>query len=71
MDLRLRTFASYLRAAGVSSGLSQYQYMVLRLTNFAQVLSSGLVFKKIFSKKPNSLTSTCGRRLTEKNDGQN
>ena len=70
-DLRLRIFTSYLRAAGVGSSPSQYQCMVLRLTSFAQVLSSGLVFEKIFSRKPNSSTSTCGHRLTEKKDGQN
>ena len=70
-DLRLRIFASYLRVASVGSSSSQYQCMVLRLTSFAQVLSSGLVFEKIFSRKPNSSTSTCGRRLTEKKDDQN
>ena len=69
-DLRLQTFASYLRVAGVGFGPSQYQCMVLRLTSFAQVLSSSLVFKKNFSRKPNSSMSICGRRLTEKNDGQ-
>ena len=50
-DLRLRIFALYLRAAGVGSGPSQYQWMVLRLTSFAQVLSSGLVFEKFFFKE--------------------
>ena len=70
-DLHLRIFALYLRAAGVGFGPSQYQCMVLRLTNFAQVLSLGWVFEKIFLRKPNSLTSTCGRRLTAKKDGQN
>ena len=34
-NLRLRVLASYLRVAGVGSGLSQYQCMVLRLTSFA------------------------------------
>ena len=69
-DLRLRVLASYLRAVDVGSGPSQYQCMVLRLTSFAQVLSSGYVFEKIFSRKLNSLISTCGRRLTvEKKDG--
>ena len=71
MDLRLWTFASYLKAADVGSGPSQYQWMVLRLTSFAHVLSSGLVFELLFfSRKPNSSTSICGRRLTEKINGQ-
>ena len=70
-DLRLQIFAPYLRAAVVGSGSSQYQCMVLRLTIFAQVLSSGWVFEKIFLRKPNSLTSTCGCRLTAKKDSQN
>ena len=45
-DLRLRIFSSYLTAAGVGSGPSQYQWMVLSVTNFAQVLSSGRVLEK-------------------------
>ena len=69
-NLRLRVLASYLRAVGVGFSSSQYQCMVLRLTNFAQVLSSGWVFEKIFLRKPNSSTSTYGRRLTaKKKDG--
>ena len=62
-DLRLRVLASYLRVAGVGSGPSHYQCMVLGLTSFAQVLSSGWVFEKIFSRKLNSSISTCGNRL--------
>ena len=46
------------------------QWMVSRFNNFAQVLFSGLVFEKIFSRKLNSLILTCGRRLTtEEMDG--
>ena len=45
-DLRLRIFSSYLTVAGVGSGPSQYQWMVLSVTNFAQVLSSGRVLEK-------------------------
>ena len=45
-DLCLRIFASYLTAASVGTGPSQYQWMVLSVTNFAQVLSSGWVLEK-------------------------
>ena len=68
MDLRLRLFASYLRAADVGSGPSQYQCMVLSVTSFAQVLSSGWVLEKIFSRKLNSSRSTYGRRLMAKKE---
>jgi len=70
MDLRLRILALYLTASGVGSGLSQYQWIVSEFTNFGQVLSSGWVFEKIFSRKLNSSILTCGRRLTarEKDD---
>ena len=34
-DLRLRIFASYLTATGVGSSSSQYQWMVLSVTNFS------------------------------------
>ena len=67
-DLRLRIFSSYLTAAGVGSGPSQYQWMVLSVTNFAQVLSSGRVLEKKNSRKANSLISTWGRRLTAKKE---
>ena len=65
-DLHLQIFASYLTAAGVGSSPSQYQCMVLSVTNFAQVLSSDWVLEKIFSRKLNSSRSTCGRHLTAK-----
>ena len=69
-DLHLRIFASYLRAASVGSDPSQYQCMVLSVTSFAQVLSSGWVLEKIFSRKLNSSRSTYGCRLTaKKKDG--
>ena len=69
-DLHLRIFASYLTATGVGSGSLQYQWMVLSVTNFAQVLSFGWVLEKIFSRKLNSSRSTYGRRLTvKKKDG--
>ena len=64
--LHLWIIALYLTASGVGSVPSQYQWMVSRFTNFAQVLSSGLVFEKIFSRKLNSSILTCGRRLTAK-----
>ena len=66
-DLRLWILASYLMAAGDGSGPSQYKWMVLSVTNFAQVLSSDLVLAKILSRKLNSLRSTCGSLLTAKN----
>ena len=69
-DLRLRIFSSYLTVAGVGSGSSQYQWMVLSVTNFAQVLSPGWVLEKIFSRKANSLISTWGRCLTTKEEEQ-
>ena len=50
MDLRLRIFASYLTVIGVVFGPSQYQCMVLSVTNFVQVLSSDWVLEKIFSR---------------------
>ena len=65
-DLRLRIFALYLTASGVGLVPSQYQWIVLGFTNFAQVLSSGLVFWKIFLRKPNSSVLTCGHRLIAK-----
>jgi len=65
-DLRLRVFSSYLTAAGIGSDPSQYQWMVLSVTNFTQVLSSGRVLEKKFSRKANSLISTWGHRLTAK-----
>ena len=69
-DLRLWILALYLTASGVDSGPSQYQWMVSGFTNFAQVLSPGLVFEKIFSRKLNSSILTCGHRLTaEEMDG--
>ena len=67
-DLRLRIFSSYLTAAGVGSGPSQYQWMVLSVINFAQVLSSGWVLEKKNSRKANSLISTWGCRLTAKEE---
>ena len=67
-DLCLRIFSSYLTAAGVGSGPLQYQWMVLSVTNFAQVLSSSWVLEKKFSRKANSLISTWGRRLTAKEE---
>ena len=67
-DLRLRIFSSYWIAAGIGSGPSQYQWMVLSVTSFAQVLSSGWVFEKKISRKTNSLISTWGRRLTAKEE---
>ena len=57
-DLCLRIFSSYLTAAGVGSSPLQYQWMVLSVTNFAQVLSSSWVLEKKFSRKANSLIST-------------
>ena len=45
-DLSLRIFASYLTAASVGTGPLQYQWMVLSVTNFAQVLSFGWVLEK-------------------------
>ena len=70
IDLRLWIFASYLTVTGVGSGSLQYQWMVLSVTNFAQVLSFGWVLEKIFSRKLNSWRSTYGRRLTvKKKDG--
>ena len=65
-DLRLRILALYLTASGIGSGPSQYQCIVSGVTNFAQVLSSGLVLVKIFSRKLNSSRLTCGCRLTAK-----
>ena len=66
MDLRLCTLSSYTMASRVGSGPSQYQCIVFGFTNLAQVISSGLVFRKILSRKPNSSTLTCGRRLPAK-----
>ena len=66
-DLRWQVRSSYLIAAGVGSGPSQYQWTVLRLTSLAQVRSSGLDFAKIISRKLYSSISTCGRRCTVKN----
>ena len=69
-DLRLQIFTLYLTATGVGSSLSQYQWMVLSVTNFSQVLSSGWILEKIFSRKLNSSRSTCGHHLTvKKKDG--
>ena len=67
-DLRLRILALYLTIAGVGSGLSQYQWMVSSVTNFAQVLSSGLVLAKILSRNLNSSKLICGRRLIAKEE---
>ena len=66
MDLCWRVRSSYLMAAGVGSGPSQYQWMVLRLTSLAQVRSSSLDFAKIFSKKLYSSMLIWGRRRTVK-----
>ena len=44
--------------------------MVFGFTNLAQVLSSGLVFLQIFSRKLNSSRLTCGRRLPAEKDDQ-
>ena len=65
-DLRCRVRSSYLIAAWVGSGPSQYQWTGLRLTSLAQVRSSGLDFAKILSRKLNSSRSICGRRRIEK-----
>ena len=70
-DLRLCILSSYARASRVGSGPSQYQCIVLGFTNLAQVLSSGLVFLQISSRKLNSSRLTCGRRLPTEKDGQN
>ena len=66
-DLRWQVRSSYLIAAGVGSGLSQYQWTVLRLTSLAQVRSSGLDFANFFSRKLYSSMSIWGRRRTVKN----
>ena len=68
MDLCLRILALYLTAAGVGLGPLQYQWMVLSVTNFAQVLSFGWVLEIFFSRKLNSSSSTCGGRLTAKKE---
>ena len=65
-DLRWRILASYLTAASIGSGLSQYQWMVSSVTSLTQVLSSGLVLAKILSRKLNSSSSTCVRRRIAK-----
>ena len=65
-DLRLRIFASYLTAAGIGSSLLQHQWMVLSVTNFAQVLSFGWVLEKILSRKLNPSRSIYGHGLTTK-----
>ena len=67
-DLRLRIFSLYLTATGIGSGPLQYQWMVLSVTNFAQVLSSSWVLEKKISRKANSLISTGGRCLTAKEE---
>ena len=69
--LRLCTRSSYLIASWVGSGPSQYQCMVFGFTNLAQVLSSGVVFLQIFSRKLNSSRLTCGRLLPAEKDDQN
>ena len=53
-DLRCQVRSSYLIAAWVGSGLSQYQWTLLRLTSLAQVRSSSLNLAKILSRKLNS-----------------
>ena len=65
-DLCWRILASYLMAAGVGLGRSQYQWIVSSVTSLAQVLSSDLVLAKILSRKLNSSRSTCGHRQTAK-----
>ena len=69
--LRLCTRSSYLIASWVGSGPSQYQCIVFGFTNLAQVLSSGVVFLQIFSRKLNSSRLTCGHRLPAEKDDQN
>ena len=66
MDLRWRVHSSYLMAAGVGLGPSQYQWTILRLTSLAQVRSSSLDLEKILSRKLNSSMSIWGRRRTKK-----
>ena len=71
-DLRFRIFSSYLTTAGVGSSPSQYQWMVLSVTNFAQVLSSGWVLEKKNFEEGKLLninlgaSSNCKRRRTVK-----
>ena len=45
-DLCLRIFALYLMVASVGTSPLQYQWMVLSVTNFSQVLSSDWVLEK-------------------------
>ena len=70
-DSRLCILSSYAMASQVGSGPSQYQCIVFGFTNLAQVLSSGLVFLQIFSRKLNSSRLTCGPRLPAEKDDQN
>ena len=67
MDLRLWILASYLTAAGIGSGPSQYQWMVSSVTNFAQVLSSGGLVKNSL-KKVELLKINLWTRLTAKEE---
>ena len=70
-DSRLCILSLYAMASRVGFGPSQYQCIVFGFTNLAQVLSSGLVFLQISSRKLNSSRLTCGRRLPTEKDGQN